>query len=112
MINLRITGMTVIVNLLSRAGDTDNLNLELRKLDTGTIKNYRLDLTNWHMDNLRPDPLASIGIMTYEPIIPNVVGKVMPGSPAEKSGLLKDDQITAINDKPVTDWLSLGNKIY
>jgi regulator of sigma E protease len=99
--------MSVIVNILSRAGETSTLKMELRKLNTDITKEYSLNLTNWHMDSLRPDPLASIGIETYEPFIPNVIGKVVPDSPAEKSGLQKGDEIIAVNNKPITDWISL-----
>jgi regulator of sigma E protease len=99
--------MSVIVNILSRAGDTNTLKLELRKLNTDISKEYIINLTNWHMDGLRPDPLASIGIVTYEPFIPNVIGTVMPDSPAAKSGIQKGDQIIAVNNKPIVDWINL-----
>jgi regulator of sigma E protease len=102
--------MSIIVNLLSRAGDNDTLKIAVRNINTDSPKDYRLDLANWHMDKLRPDPLASLGITPYEPIIPNVIGKVITGSPAEKAGLQKDDQIVAINEKPVTDWITMVDR--
>ena len=97
--------MSIIVNLLSRAGETTTLTMDARKLGTDITHTYNLNLANWQMDKLRPDPLASIGIVTYEPTIPNIIGKILPDSPAEKSGLQKGDQIIAVSNKPITDWL-------
>ena len=43
----------------------------------------------------------SIGIA---PLIPAVVGKVIPNTPAEKAGLKPGDQIIAVNGKPIRSW--------
>ena len=40
------------------------------------------------------------------------IAMIMPGSPAEKSGLKVDDVITAINGKPVVDPASLRNQTF
>jgi len=37
----------------------------------------------------------------------SVVGEVLPGMPAEESGLQSGDKIIAINDKPVSDWYDM-----
>jgi regulator of sigma E protease len=58
------------------------------------------------MDKLRPDPLASLGIVAYEPQIANIIGKVLPDSPAAKAGLQPHDQIIEVNHVAITDWLS------
>ncbi len=102
--------MSVIVDILSRTGDKNTLLIAAKDIHTNNIKNYDLNLTNWHMDDLRPDPLLSLGIGIYEPVIPNVIGKVMPDSPAEKAGLRSGDQIIAVNKLPTGDWISLVQK--
>jgi regulator of sigma E protease len=100
--------MNVIIHLLSRAGDQSFLSLQVKNRDANhTTKLYSLNLANWHMSDLRPDPLKSIGITPYEPVIPAILGKVLKGSPAEKSGLLVGDQITAINGKAAGDWYAM-----
>ena len=45
------------------------------------------------------------GVM--EPFVPRidaVIDSVMPGTPAEKSGLLKNDRVIAVNGKPIGYW--------
>ncbi|EDP74006.1 RIP metalloprotease RseP [Hydrogenivirga sp. 128-5-R1-1] len=43
----------------------------------------------------------SLGIA---PLIPPVIGKILPYTPAEKSGLELGDKILAVNGKPVRSW--------
>ncbi|WP_456402086.1 RIP metalloprotease RseP [Persephonella sp.] len=57
-----------------------------------------------------PDDITkeTIGV---SPIIPAKVGHIMPGSPAEKAGLQKGDEIIAFNGKPVRSWFELVNML-
>jgi regulator of sigma E protease len=101
--------LSVIIELLSRAGDKSTLDLQLKESGSPGLKTSVLNLSDWHMDNLRPDPLQSIGITPYEPVVPTVIGKIVEDSPAAHSGLLSGDQITAINGKATQDWYALIN---
>lgn len=46
-----------------------------------------------------------------KPFIPAQVGEVQPGMSAFKSGLMKDDIILAVNEKPVGDWYEMRDLI-
>lgn len=98
---------TVIVHLISRAGDKSSLNMQTKNIETQKSQSYTMHLHNWHMDELKPDPIASLGITPYEPVIPAVIGKLLPDSPAAKSGLKSGDKILYIEEKPIDDWVSL-----
>lgn len=50
------------------------------------------------------DVLQKVGISMQMPVIPAVVGEVLPGSVAETSGLQIGDHILSVNNKPVEDW--------
>lgn len=50
------------------------------------------------------DVLQKVGISMLMPVIPAVVGEILPGSVAESSGLQVGDQILRVNNKPVEDW--------
>lgn len=50
------------------------------------------------------DVLQKVGIAMLMPVIPAVVGEILPGSVAERSGLQLGDQILKVNNKPVEDW--------
>jgi regulator of sigma E protease len=102
--------VSIIVYLLARAGDTTGLSLQLKDLDTQKTQSYVLDLSHWHLDDLKPDPLQSLGIVPYNPILPNIIGNVVANSPAAQAGLHNKDQIIAIEDKPTADWDTLVSK--
>lgn len=97
---------SIIVNLLMHAGNKDKIEIATKNIDTQQTHHYTLDVTNWHMNDLKPDPLDSLGITPYIPTIPAIVGKVYPNS-AASSKLQVDDKIVSINKQPVKDWYDL-----
>jgi len=48
-----------------------------------------------------------LGLLPYSPPVPAIVGKVIPGSPAERAGLLTGDRILKINTVKITEWQKL-----
>lgn len=97
---------TVIIDLLARAGDKDSMKMQVKGLDAKDAlpQVHILNLSAWHMNDLKPDPLDSIGITPFEPVIPSVIGKIVANSPAMAAGLKSGDKILAIDGRPVADW--------
>ena len=46
------------------------------------------------------------------PYIPPEIGRVHPGMPAYRSGLMEGDEIVAVNEEPVVSWQELSRKIH
>lgn len=95
---------SLILRLIAHAGDQDRMQITVANPDSHTRETRVLDLSHWQLDGLTPDPLASIGITPYTPDIPLVIGTIADRSPAAKSGLLLNDKILSINQKPVATW--------
>ncbi len=57
----------VIIKLLPHVGNKNYLQITTKSLATQQTKAYTLNLVNWKMDNLKPDPLESLGITPYVP---------------------------------------------
>jgi regulator of sigma E protease len=55
--------------------------------------------------------LPGLGFDFWYPVIPARVGKVMPGSPAERAGLREGDQIAAVNGEPVANFAALVDRV-
>jgi regulator of sigma E protease len=97
----------VIIHLLEHIGEKQQIQMTTQARGTTITKNYNLDLTDWHLNNLKPDPLESLGIVPYEPEIPAVIGVLQPDSPAAKAKLKVGDKILAINNVPMKDWIQV-----
>ena len=94
----------VMFRLIAHAGNQDHMRMEVKNPGNQTIQTYLLDLSNWHMNDLIPDPLGSLGITPYEPDIPLIIGFIRPKSPAATSGLRVGDKIIAANNTKIKDW--------
>jgi len=58
--------MSVIIRIISHTGNKDKLTITTRST-SGNVTTHLLDLTTWKMDDLKPDPLGSLGIKIFEP---------------------------------------------
>lgn len=94
----------IILRILAHAGNHDHLLIETKNLSTEAIQTYSLNLADWHLDSLNPDPLNSLGITQYTPPIPLIIGKIAMASPATTSLLQKGDKIIAVNKKNISKW--------
>jgi len=103
--------MAIMIRMLSRTGDHTQMSIETKDLHTSATYTYQLNLAAWHLDELNPDPLASLGIVPYEPFISPTIGKIIPHSAAEKSSLRTGDKVIAINNKPILTWTDLAERI-
>ena len=62
-----------------------------------TIKQWPKSLENKSL-------LEILGLETWVPTIPPVIGKIIPDLPADKAGLKNNDKILTINGQPVHAW--------
>lgn len=81
--------MNIVLSMMDFYGENRLISLQTKPLHSKKEENYQLNLENWKMDSLKPDPLDSLGITPYEPEIPNVVTEIMPDSPAASAGMQK-----------------------
>lgn len=102
---------SVALKMIMRAGDRTPMTIQTSSLPANKIESHTLNLQNWHLDELRPDPFVSIGITPYEPPIPPIIAQIQPNSPAAKSGLLINDKILKINQQPIHDWIDMQTLI-
>ena len=57
------------------------------------------------------DVLKKLGIEMLKPVIPAVIGEILPSSAAEKAGFLPDDKILQIDHITMSDWEQVVNTI-
>jgi regulator of sigma E protease len=63
-----------------------------------------LDLSGLSKDDLDRDFLAKLGLRPFRPPASATLGRLLPGSAAERAGLAAGDRVVAISGKPVATW--------
>ena len=77
----------------------------------GEIAWHKLDLSNFHADDLDGDFLKKIGLSSYQPAIKPVIAQVTPDGAGNRAGLLADDEILAVNGEKIASWEELVRQI-
>jgi len=97
--------------IIRRLGESNTLDISVRHSGESLIRQYTLQLANWHVDPVRPDPLDSLGLNPWIPNFPPVLGEVIAEGAANKAGLVEGDRILSINDQPIKRWTDIGAMI-
>lgn len=101
------TWVNIIFRLMRHVGNKDNVAIHTTTLADQSPQTYSLNMKDWVLDGLNPDPLASLGIKPYEPALPLVIGAIKPDSPATHAKLQIGDKILAIDKQPIKNWEQL-----
>jgi regulator of sigma E protease len=67
-------------------------------------RTLQLDVGTLQTDKLDQDPLQPLGIERFDPDIPAVIGRVVDGGAAARSGLQAGDAIRTVNGATLTTW--------
>jgi len=95
----------VNLNLLNRLGDTGSVEVSVKASGKYSPENVSVDINEWLSGQEMPNPISALGIHTYRPSIPPVIGVVSEGGGAASAGVLPNDQIISVNGTPVDDWM-------
>ncbi len=63
-----------------------------------------LDFRQFDSASMEGDPLVKLGLRLFRPDVPPVIGKLVPGGVAEKSGLRVADKIIAAQEEDLRTW--------
>jgi regulator of sigma E protease len=85
------------------------------KLDTederGHLAMVTLDLRGFPSNEVETDVLERVGLRLHRPPLPPVLGQVIAGGAAEKSGLVSGDRIIAVDGAPIDNWEAFVNAV-
>jgi regulator of sigma E protease len=99
--------LQVIIRLSMRMGDQTQLSLVTQQQNSHNQINHQLILQNWQVNHLKPDPLSSLGITPYEPVILPIINKIHADTIAAQSPLKINDQVVMIDDQKISSWEDL-----
>ncbi|WP_371189018.1 sigma E protease regulator RseP [Thalassotalea maritima] len=90
--------------LVSQIG-SEQIIIEARQADTTYIKEHRLDTRNWQFEPSETSAMSSLGFQPYRPQILPIIGQTVPGEAAAQAGLVKGDEIIAIDNTKINgNW--------
>ncbi len=58
-----------------------------------------------------PDILNRLGLSPQRPVLPPVIGELVPGDPAEQAGLRVGDRVTAVDGAPIASWAQWVDRV-
>jgi regulator of sigma E protease len=98
-----------ILAILDRLMDGTPIGLEVAGEEgAGSRRDVRFEITGDRRALTEPGALMSgLGFEFWYPTVPTEVGKIVPGSPAEKAGVQLGDRVVAVGGTPVTDFQSM-----
>lgn len=94
---------SVMLALVDRAMAEEVIRFEVRDADERT-RIRTLDLRDEPSGTQDMMVFERVGLLPWQPVLPAVIGQIVPGGAAERSGLRPGDRIVQANSKPVTDW--------
>ncbi|MFA7316644.1 MAG: RIP metalloprotease RseP [Sulfuricella sp.] len=92
--------------LLKRVMSKQGLKIETRN-ERGEIQFRILETASLTAEDLDGDFLEKLGLTHFRPLLRPVIGKLIAGGAGEKAGLRTDDEIEAVNGRPVSRWEDL-----
>jgi regulator of sigma E protease len=101
------TRESAVLALLDELMNDRAIDLELRD-EAGNTREARLEIAGDRRALTEPGALLpGLGFDFWYPVVPARVGKILPGSPAERAGLREGDEILAVGAQPVKDFQAL-----
>ncbi len=99
-----LTWSTVIDKLVNHTVNRESINLVV--IDNAGLKQHvEIDLSQISIDEMAEGKLLeALGLSVIELKLPAVIGEILPGGAAEKSGLLQRDEIVSVNGDSTQSW--------
>lgn len=89
--------------LLKEAVKRQAVDLEVESVG-GSRSMRRLEMSAITKDDLDRDFLGKLGLRPFRPAVPAVMGRVLPGSAAQRAGLAQGDRVVAIDGSAIRTW--------
>lgn len=101
----------VNLQLIRRLGESGSLAMLVRNVDGGQTQQLDLALNDWLKGAEEPDPIGSLGIRPWRPVIVPVVAQLDPDGPAQAAGVQMGDRLVTLDGKPLAEWQEVIDQV-
>ncbi len=106
------TGWAAVnLQLVSRLGESGRLELAVREPGSSVDSPRQVVLDNWLRGADEPDPISSLGIRPWRPVLQPVLAQLDPEGPAFAAGLQKGDRLLALDGQSLANWQQLVDQV-
>jgi regulator of sigma E protease len=99
------------IQLINRLGESGKLELTVVESGTSAPSTKQIDLDNWQRGVDEPDPIGSLGIRPWRPVVEPVVAELDPSGPASAAGIQLGDRLVALDGVVLEDWQDLVTQL-
>ncbi|OUS24925.1 RIP metalloprotease RseP [Gammaproteobacteria bacterium 45_16_T64] len=97
--------------LVSRLGDDGFIEIETKRTADSARQTHRVDVSRWMIGLEKEGPLVALGVDVFRPLLPVLIGEVMPGKAAERGGVQAGDKIVSANGVALPNWFTWARMI-
>ena len=97
--------------LVTRLGDDGVIEIKTKRSSDGLLQSYPVAMNNWMIGHEKEGPLVALGIKTFRPELPVIIGEVQPGNAGARAGLMVGDQILESEGKRLIHWIEWAEMI-
>ena len=101
----------VNLQLIRRLGESGSLFMLVRNADGGATQQIDIKLNDWLKGAEEPDPISSLGIRPWRPVVLPVVAQLDPEGPAQAAGVLLGDRLATLNGEPLAEWQEVIDRV-
>ncbi|CAM3731709.1 MULTISPECIES: RIP metalloprotease RseP [Pseudomonas] len=94
----------VNLQLIRRLGESGQLHISVREEGASVDSPHVLTLNNWLKGADDPDPIRSLGLRPWRPVLPPVLAELDPKGPANAAGLKTGDRLLALDGQALNNW--------
>ncbi|OFS74646.1 zinc metallopeptidase RseP [Pseudomonas sp. HMSC08G10] len=101
----------VNLQLVRRLGESGILRVGVRDEGATLERQHEINLDHWLKGVDEPDPIQSLGLRPWRPVIPPVLAEIDPKGPAAAAGLKTGDTLLALDGVALADWQQVVDSV-
>ncbi|MBV4501266.1 sigma E protease regulator RseP [Pseudomonas shirazensis] len=101
----------VNLQLVRRLGESGTLRVGVLAEGSTAERQHEINLNQWLRGADEPDPIQSLGLRPWRPVIAPVLAEIDPNGPAAAAGLKTGDKLLSLDGIALNDWQQVVDSV-